>query len=208
MRATNEELQSANEELHSTLEELETSKEELQSMNEELVTLNQENRHKVEELAQVTSDLQNLLASMEIATVFLDRELRIMRFTPRLGELFNVWHGDRGRPLSDLTHRLGYQELLSDATQVLERLIPVEREVQSEQGQWYLCRVLPYRADDRIDGVVITFVDITRRKEAEDALRESQELLAQELAVTRLLHEMTMRVVTASELKEWVMCSS
>jgi two-component system, chemotaxis family, CheB/CheR fusion protein len=204
MRATNEELQSANEELHSTLEELETSKEELQSMNEELVTLNQENRNKVEELGQITSDQQNLLASMEIATVFLDREMRIMRFTPRLGELFNVWHGDRGRPLSDLTHRLGYKELAADASQVLDRLTPVEREIQSEQGRWYLCRVLPYRAEDRIDGVVITFVDITERKEAEDALRKSQEQLKQELEVISRLHQMTMRVVTASELSEAV----
>ncbi len=176
MRASHEELQSANEELRSTLEELETSKEELQSMNEELQTVNQENRHKVEDLAQLSGDLQNLLAATDIATLFLDRELRILRFTPQVGELFNVRPVDRGRPLSDLTHRLGYDELRSDAEAVLRRLVPVEREVQDEHGRWYLTRVLPYRsATDRIEGVVITFIEITGRKEAEEELREAKE---------------------------------
>ncbi|HKK92989.1 MAG TPA: PAS domain S-box protein, partial [Longimicrobiales bacterium] len=176
LRASNEELQSSNEELRSTLEELETSKEELQSMNEELQTVNQENRHKVEELAQLTSDLQNLMAATQIATLFLDRDLRILRFTPQIGELFNVRHADRGRPLSDLTHRLGYDELQTDAQRVLDKLVPVEREVRDEAGHWYLIRVLPYRStDDRIEGVVITFIDITTRKEAEESVRESEE---------------------------------
>lgn len=176
MKASNEELQSMNEELRSTLEELETSKEELQSMNEELATLNQENRHKVEELSQLSSDLQNLLTATDIATLFLDRSLRIMRFTPRIGELFNVRSADRGRPLTDLTHRLGYDQLPDDAQQVLNKLQPVQREVVDDQGRWYLSRVLPYRStDDRIEGVVITFVDITALKSAESALRESEE---------------------------------
>ena len=176
MKASNEEMQSTNEELRSTMEELETSKEELQSMNEELSTLNQENRHKVEELSQLSGDLQNLLAATDIATLFLDRKLRILRFTPRASELFNVRHLDRGRPLSDLTHRLGYDDLQDDAQQVLARLVPVEREVQDEAGRWYLTRVLPYRsADDRIEGVVITFVDITSRRQSEEALRENEE---------------------------------
>ena len=124
MRASNEELQSANEELRSTMEELETSREELQSINEELQTVNQENRHKVDELSQLSSDLQNLLKVTDIATLFLDRALRINRFTPRVGELFNVRHSDRGRPLADLTHRLGYDALLTDAQEVLETLVP------------------------------------------------------------------------------------
>ena len=176
LKASNEELQSANEELRSTLEELETSKEELQSMNEELQTVNQENQHKVEELAQLSSDLQNLMAATEIATLFLDRDLRILRFTPRIGELFNVRPADRGRLLSDLTHRLGYDELQADARRVLDKLAPVEREVQDEAGRWYLTRVLPYRStEDRIEGVVITFVDITTRKEVEEDLRQSEE---------------------------------
>ncbi len=176
MKAANEEMQSTNEELRSTMEELETSKEELQSMNEELQTVNQENRHKVEELAQLSGDLQNLLSATDIATLFLDRDLRIMRFTPKVGEIFNVRLADRGRPLSDLTHRLGYDDLQGDARRVLKTLIPVEREVRDDAGRWYLARVLPYRSgDDRIEGVVITFVDITQRVQSEAARRESEE---------------------------------
>src|SRR6202012_14182 len=115
MKASNEEMQSTNEELRSTMEELETSKEELQSTNEELQTVNQQNRLKVEELSQLSSDLQNLLIATDIATLFLDRDLRIMRFTPRFAELFNVRVTDRGRPLSDLTHRLGDAQLGPDS---------------------------------------------------------------------------------------------
>ncbi|HYZ84895.1 MAG TPA: chemotaxis protein CheB, partial [Bryobacteraceae bacterium] len=178
MQASAEEMQSTNEELRSTMEELETSKEELQSINEELQTVNQENRHKVEELAQLSSDLQNLLTATEIATLFLDRELRILRFTPKLAELFNIRVQDRGRPISDLTHRLGSTDLRADAEEVLSRLIPVEREVKDEAGHWFLTRVLPYRSsEDRILGVVITFVDITARKNAEETLRVSEERL-------------------------------
>ncbi|MEQ9441076.1 MAG: CheR family methyltransferase [Cyclobacteriaceae bacterium] len=176
MRASNEEMQSANEELRSAMEELETSREELQSMNEELVTLNQENRHKVEELSQLSSDLQNFLTATHIATIFLDRQFRILRFTPQVSELFHVRLTDRGRPLFEITHRLGYQNLQQDARQVLNKLVPIEREVQNEQGKWYLMRVLPYRStDDHIEGVVITFVDITSRKQSEEAMRESAE---------------------------------
>jgi two-component system CheB/CheR fusion protein len=176
MKAANEEMQSTNEELRSTMEELETSKEELQSINEELQTVNQENRHKVEELSQLSNDLQNLLSATEIATLFLDRDLRIMRFTPRLAELFNVRITDRGRPISDLTHRLGYAQLTQDGQSVLVRLIPIEREIRDDAGRWYLTRVLPYRStDDRIEGIVITFVEITARKLAEAALRDSEE---------------------------------
>lgn len=176
MKASNEELQSANEELRSTLEELETSKEELQSMNEELQTVNQENRHKVEELAQLSADLQNLMGATDIATLFLDRELRILRFTPRLADLFNIRPADRGRPIADLTHRLGYQSLMDDADRVLQRLVPIEREMRDDEGRWYLTRLGPYRStEDRIEGVVITFVDITTRRESEEALRQSEE---------------------------------
>jgi two-component system CheB/CheR fusion protein len=175
MKASNEELQSMNEELRSTMEELETSKEELQSMNEELTTLNQENRHKVEELTQLSSDLQNLLSATDIATLFLDRDFRILRFTPRIGELFNIRLADRGRALSNFSHRLGYKKLLDDAREVLDRLAPVEREIEDEDGRFYLTRVLPYRSvKDRIEGVVITFVEITERKRSEEALRESE----------------------------------
>ena len=187
MQASNEELQSANEELRSTMEALETSKEELQSMNEELTTLNQENRHRVEELGQLSADLQNLLSSTEIATLFLDRELRIVRFTPQVAELFNVRHMDRGRPLSDLTHRLGSAALADDAREVLARLLPVEREVRSEAGQWYLTRLNPYRGrDDRTEGVVITLIDITQRKQAELEFAELKEYAEK---IVETLHE-------------------
>jgi two-component system CheB/CheR fusion protein len=178
MKASSEEMQSTNEELRSTLEELETSKEELQSINEELQTVNQQNRLKVEELAQLSGDLQNLLTSTDIATLFLDRNSRILRFTPRLGDLFNIRITDRGRPIADLTHRLGYPELGTDAQAVLNRLIPVEREVQDETGRWYLTRVLPYRStEDRIEGVVITFIDIDARKTAEATVLAGAERL-------------------------------
>jgi two-component system CheB/CheR fusion protein len=176
MKASNEEMQSTNEELRSTMEELETSKEELQSMNEELQTVNQENRHKVEELSQLSSDLQNLLAATDIATLFLDRDLRILRFTPKVGELFNVRMTDRGRPLFDLTHKLGYDRLQDDAARVLEKLVPIERELQDQSGHWFITRVMPYRsADDRIEGIVITFVDITSRRNAADALHNQEQ---------------------------------
>lgn len=178
MKASSEEMQSTNEELRSTMEELETSKEELQSINEELQTVNQQNRHKVEELSQLSSDLQNLLSATDIATLFLDRELRILRFTPKLSELFNVRVADRGRSILDLTHRLGYDDLRQDAESVLSRLVPIEREVQDDKQSWYLTRVLPYRStDDRIEGVVITFLDIDKRKRVENALREREERL-------------------------------
>ncbi len=175
LRASNEELQSSNEELRSTLEELETSKEELQSINEELQTANQENRHKVAELSQLTGDLQNLLTATDIATLFLDRRLRIMRFTPPAAELFNVRPTDLGRPVSDLRHNLDYEALADDAKRVLERLAPVERELRDDQGRWFLTRVLPYRShDERIEGVVLTFVDITQRRHAEEQLRDAK----------------------------------
>jgi two-component system CheB/CheR fusion protein len=168
MKASNEEMQSTNEELRSTMEELETSKEELQSINEELQTVNQQNRHKVEELGQLSSDLQNLLIATDIATLFLDRELRILRFTPKVGDLFSIRTTDRGRPISDLTHRLGYADLRRDAESVLSRLVPIERELQDDAGKWYLTRINAYRSnDDRIEGIVVTFIDITDRKDAE-----------------------------------------
>ncbi|MFN2329943.1 MAG: CheR family methyltransferase [Chromatocurvus sp.] len=175
MQASNEELQSANEELRSTMEELETSKEELQSMNEELQTVNQENRHKVEELSQLTGDLNNLIAATEIATLFLDQELRILRVTPQASDLFNVRSSDRGRPLTDFSNRVGYSHLAEDADRVLDKLSPVEREVQNSEGKWFLMRILPYRAADRILGVVITFLEITERKHTELSLRRSEE---------------------------------
>jgi two-component system, chemotaxis family, CheB/CheR fusion protein len=168
LKASNEELQSINEELRSATEEVETSREELQSINEELSTVNQELKHKVEELGKANSDLQNLMASTDIATVFLDRQLRIQRYTPAAVGLFNLIPTDIGRPISDLSHRLEDYFIVTDAQRVLERLIPVERERRSRDDRWYIARLLPYRTpEDLISGVVLTFVDITERKKAE-----------------------------------------
>ncbi|MFP4622625.1 MAG: chemotaxis protein CheB [Gemmatimonadota bacterium] len=202
LRASNEELQSSNEELRSTMEELETSKEELQSINEELQTLNQENRHKVEELSQVSADLQNLMSATGIATLFLDLEGRIMRYTPPVAELFNVRPADRGRPVADLTHRLEYDELVQDAARVLEQLTPVEREIRDVEDRWYLTRLLPYRSrEDEVEGVVVTFVDITARKHAEMELERARhyaESIVETLHEPLLVLEPDLRVRTAN----------
>lgn len=175
LRAANEELQSTNEEYKSTLEELETSKEELQSINEELQTINQELKSKVEEVTQTHDDLQNLFVATNIATLFLDRQLQVKRYTPRAADLFNLMPPDRGRPIAHLRSNLNYPDLESDAQQVLQSLVPTEREVTSQAGRWYFGQVRPYRTiDDRIDGVVITFVDISAIKQTEEALRNSE----------------------------------
>jgi two-component system CheB/CheR fusion protein len=173
LRASNEELQSTNEEYKSTLEELETSKEELQSINEELLTVNQELKDKVEEVSQAHSDLQNLLAATDIATLFLDQKLAIQRYTPGVMGLFNLIPTDRGRPIGHLKARIRYATLEADARRVLQGQELVECEVQSEAGRWFLVRMHPYRtADERIDGVVITFFDLTERRQAQERFRQ------------------------------------
>ena len=170
LKASNEELQAMNEELRSATEELETSREELQSINEELSTVNHELKGKVDELGHANSDMHNLMDATAIATVFLDRQLRITRFTPSAVALFNLIATDVGRPLTDLTMRLRYATLGADAQGVLDTLMSVEREVGEPGDHWYLARLRPYRTiDDRIAGVVLTFVDITERKRAQEA---------------------------------------
>jgi two-component system CheB/CheR fusion protein len=178
LKASNEELQAMNEELRSATEELETSREELQSINEELTTVNQELKEKVEELAHANSDLQNLMGATAIATLFLDREMRIMRFTDSAIPLFHLIPSDTGRPLSNLQHEIDYPDIATDAASVLARLTPIERQVTGAGGKHYLARMLPYRTmEDRIAGVVLTLVDITERQCAVDALREHVEEL-------------------------------
>lgn len=176
LKASNEELQSINEEYKSTLEELETSKEELQSMNEELKTVNDELKTKLDELSRANDDLRNLMSATEIATLFLDEKLRIKRFTPALREIFNILPMDEGRPLAHVTHQLDYPGLHSDCERVLESLQPVEREVENGGNRSWLARVTPYRTEaDRIRGVVCTFTDVTRIRQAQRHLRQSEE---------------------------------
>jgi len=167
-----------NEELRSATEELETSREELQSINEELTTVNQELKNKVDELGHANSDLHDLMSATAIATVFLDRDMHIMRFTESAASIFNLIPGDIGRPLSDLQHRIEYPEIANDAAKVLATLQPVEREVKGKESRCYLARMLPYRTvDDRIAGVVLTFIDVTERQQIEAALRERMDEL-------------------------------
>jgi two-component system CheB/CheR fusion protein len=176
LRASNEELQAINEELRSATEELETSKEELQSVNEELITVNYELKVKVEETGKANDDLNNLIASTDIATIFVDRGMRIERFTPRASDLFNIIPADIGRSLLDITHRLDYDQLADDVSTTFETLRLVEREVRSNTGRYYIVRLLPYRTtEDKIEGAVMTFFDITGRREAEEKVRAGEE---------------------------------
>jgi two-component system, chemotaxis family, CheB/CheR fusion protein len=176
LRAVNEELQSLNEEYRSTTEELETSKEELQSINEELQTVNFELKAKLEEISRAHDDLENLMAATDIATLFLDRSLSIKRFTPQVAGIFKVKSTDIGRPIGDITHGLAYDELERDVRSVLANLAPLEREITAHDGRAFSVRLRPYRtAGDKIDGVVITLIDVTRLKRAESVLRRSEE---------------------------------
>lgn len=190
LKASNEELQAINEELRSASEELETSKEELQSVNEELTTVNHELKDKIDETGRINSDLQNLMASTDIGTIFLDRALKIKRYTPQVQDIFNIIPGDIGRPLEHVTHKLDYANLAADATAVLRTLKPIEREIGDKQDNIYILRILPYRTvDDKIEGVVLTFINITERKNAEDAV-------AGDLRATRILADHNARLIS------------
>jgi len=168
LKASNEEAMSMNEELQSSNEELETSKEEMQSLNEELNTVNVELNEKIRQLEVSRDDIANLLANTDIATIFLSTEMRIRSFTPAAQLLFNFRATDSGRKLSDFTKKFMDADLLSDAAKVLARLTPLEKEILSDDGSWFVRRILPYRTEDnRIEGVVITFVEISGVKNAE-----------------------------------------
>ena len=202
LKAANEEMMSMNEELQSANEELETSKEELQSINEELNTVNSQLGDKVGELTETTNDLANLFTATEIATLFLDADLRIKRFTPRMSELLNLLAADAGRPLGDITQKFEGSDLAADAAKVLADLAVIEKEIQSQGGQWFTMRILPYRTlDNRIDGVVVTFAEVSRLKRAEAALQNAKAYAEQIVATVReplIVLDPSLRVMSAN----------
>jgi two-component system CheB/CheR fusion protein len=174
-KAINEEALSVNEEFQSTNEELLTSKEELQSLNEELTALNSQLQETLERQRTTSNDLQNVLYSTDVATLFLDTNLNIRFFTPATKSLFSVIPSDVGRPLADLHSLAADSALLTDARAVLQTLAPIEREIEAQSGAWYIRRILPYRTQDNgVEGVVITFADITERRHAADALEAAE----------------------------------
>ncbi|MGH7336831.1 MAG: PAS domain-containing protein, partial [Myxococcota bacterium] len=179
LRSSNEELQSANEELQSTNEELQTSKEEIQSINEELETINAELEHKVEELDRANGDLQNLFQSTRIPTLFLDRELKVKRYTEAATELFRLIPADLGRPLTDIATALSVDELVDDVRAVMRSLAPHERRMKRrDAATTHVVRVLPYRRQDgQFDGVVVTFTDVTELERALDSARRLADIV-------------------------------
>ena len=176
-KSTNEELQSTNEELQSANEELTTSKEEMQSLNEELQTLNAELQAKVEEYLRMSDDMKNLLNSTDIATLFLDKELNIRRYTDEVTKIFKIIKTDIGRPLTDLVSDLSYPELANDAREVLRTLAFIQKQIPANNNRWFSVRIMPYRTvDDRIDGLVITFIDNSNIKQLEGELVETEQM--------------------------------
>ena len=189
LKSSNEEMQSVNEELQSTNEELETSKEELQSVNEELATVNAELQTKLADLSRSNNDMNNLLAGTGIGTIFVDYQLRILRFTPASTQIINLINSDIGRPVGHVVSNLvGYNNLISDMQTVLDSLIPKEVVVQTTAGKWYTMRIQPYRTlANVIEGAVITFVDISQAKKAEETLRIFQAKIKDTLKTTQIL---------------------
>ncbi|MDO8926972.1 MAG: chemotaxis protein CheB [Sideroxyarcus sp.] len=202
LKSTNEEMQSTNEELQSTNEELETSKEELQSVNEELVTVNAELQNKIEQLAGMQNDMKNLLDNINVGTIFLNDTLSIKRFTREAIRVFRLVASDVGRPLGDIKSNIRDDDLLADAQAVLDSLVPREREVFTSGGEWYLARIQPYRTlDNVIDGVVLTFTDISKRMQAESAMKEAREFAESIVDTVReplLVLDGTCKIISAS----------
>lgn len=195
LAGSNQELQAINQELRAATEELDINRQELQSINEELSVVNQELTLNLDELTRANSDLRNLMDATAIATIFLDQDLRIMRYTPPATRLFRLIPGDVGRPLSDLRHQLGYRDLQDDLHMVLRDAAPIDREIADGNGAWFLARVLPYRTpDDQIGGVVLTLVDITERKRAEATV-------AEEFRHTKILQDLGARLITEENIQ-------
>ena len=180
LETSNEELQATNEELLSSNEELQSTNEELQSVNEELITVNSEYQKKIDELSELNDDMNNLLSGTAIGTVFLDDNLTIRKFTPPAARQINIIKTDVGRPFADLSHNLRYDRLLEDIEHVHSSERPSELEVQNKEGLWFLVKIQPYRSEQEDlshKGVVLSLIDITERKVAEDALLRQHELL-------------------------------
>jgi len=175
--ASNEELQASYEELQASNEELQSTNEELQSVNEELYTVNAEYQRKIHELTELTNDMDNLLSSTEVGTIFLDGQLRIRRFTPQIAETFSLVAHDIGRPIDTFAHTLDHPELVEDLTRVLRSGEPVERELSDGRGKAFFLRILPYRVKGTVDGVVLTLIDVSGLRAAEDALFHERYLL-------------------------------
>lgn len=205
LTSASDEANTLNEELQATNEELETSREELQSLNEELTSLNNQLNEKLNELEGTNNDLINLLASTDLATIFLGHSLHIRRFTPATLALLSLLPTDQGRPVADFARKFSDERLLEDAQHVLNHLQPIEKEIKSSEGGWYLRRIHPYRTTShQIDGVVITFTEITRLKAAETALQEAHEkLLQRTLTVEGQVQDRTAALgVVTQDLKE------
>ena len=187
LKSSNEEMQSVNEELQSSNEELETSKEELQSVNEELATVNSELQIKVTDLSRANDDMNNLLAGTGIGTVFIDHQLRILRFTPAISDIIHLIASDVGRPVTHfVAHLMGYTTLAADVQTVLKTLAPMQTEVQAQNGQWYNLRIQPYRTlNNVIEGAVISLADITALKQSEASLRTASIALQRMAVVVR-----------------------
>ena len=182
LQASNEELQASNEELQASNEELQSTNEELQSVNEELYTVNAEYQRKIGELTELTNDMDNLLSSTDVGTIFLDSELRIRKFTPRMADTFKLVTHDIGRPIETFAHQIDHPTLVGDLKRVLDNGEPIEREVRDASGKTFFLRLLPYRVKGSADGVVLTLIDVTGLKAAEDALFHERYLLDSLLA--------------------------
>ncbi|MDQ8204725.1 chemotaxis protein CheB [Pelagicoccus sp. SDUM812003] len=203
LRSANEEMQSTNEEMQSTNEELTTSKEEMQSLNEELQTVNAELQGKLDELSRSNNDMKNLLNSTEVATLFLDNDLSVRRFTSPAAKIIKLIPSDVGRPITDLASELLYPELADDVNEVLRKLGSIEKSVRASDDRWFTARIMPYRTlDNRIEGVVITFWDITDAKRLEAELRRIQGELESRLADKTLETDQAKGELKASRARE------
>jgi two-component system CheB/CheR fusion protein len=203
LRSTREHLQETIEELETSNEELRTANEEVLSMNEELTTVNAQMQEKLDEVNSLNDDLSNLISSTDIATIFLDTRLHVKRYTPTATRLMNLIPADVGRPIEDLTQKFDHADLATDAQSVLQDLHPVEREVQGQDGSWYTMRLLPYRTRElQVDGIVVTFADVTRLKSADEAATAAQhyaESVVETVRLPLLVLDKDLRVISANE---------